>query len=85
MSKRIIIELNDPMDRANWNHIYSELDEHIDMLDHWETCVEGMDDELREQCHMEVCMGGIPENDNAAFLSRYLELHLKKYGEDYRI
>lgn len=73
------------MDRTNWSSAWDLPEDFTYMLNYWETCVEGMDDELREQCHMEVCMGGLPENNNEAFLARYLELHLKKYGEEYRI
>lgn len=73
------------MDRNNWSSAWDLPEDSAYMLNYWETCVEGMDDDLREQCHREVCMGGLPENDNEAFLARYLELHLKKYGEEYRI
>lgn len=79
------IELFDSLDRNNWESAWAVREDSIDMLDHWETCVELMDEDLRDQCHREVCMGGLPENDNAAFLARYMELHFDKYHENFSI
>lgn len=52
------------------------------MLAHWssETLANYMDNELREQVHQELA----PCSDEE-FLTRYLELHQTKYGQEFRI
>lgn len=79
------IEIMDPMDRRKWRSAWALSEDHIGILDHWETALELMDDDLRDQCHREMCMGGIPENDNNAFLARYMELHFDRYHEIFTI
>ena len=46
----------------------------------WETVTHYMDDELRERVHSEL----VP-CPNKEFLTRYMELHLEKYGEEFTI
>jgi len=46
----------------------------------WETVIHYMDDEIREQIHSELtpCI-------NEEFLTRYMELHLEKFGEEFTV
>ena len=46
----------------------------------FDSCVNLMDDELREQVHAELAPCTYQE-----FLDRYCELHLEKYGEDFQV
>ena len=45
------------------------------LLSHWDAAVMLMDDELRERVHTELA-----PCTNEAFLERYCELHVEKYG-----
>lgn len=46
----------------------------------WDAIVNLMDDELREQVHAELA-----PCSNEEFLTRYLELHEQKFGEEFTV
>jgi len=76
-SKNQQINLQEFCDMVNEEYCADEMQ--LLSLD-WETVTHYMDDDLREQIHSELA-----PCTNEEFLTRYTELHLEKFGEEFKV